>query len=182
METQEKILSAAEQLFANQGFDSTTIDQIAQEAGLTKGAVYYFFQNKADLFCRLVDPGIEYIEQHCRKVIYNGTDGHQTAFDLISCFVEQAYRYERIVRMLLGSQTADPAVQRIFDQRINRLVRCVEAQLYTGVTEGFLRPISVTLYAKLIIGMIYGLIALPEPPACEAAVRAIENMLRPLYR
>ena len=43
MSTQQLILSAAEFLFARHGYDNITIDQIARHAGLTKGAVYYFF-------------------------------------------------------------------------------------------------------------------------------------------
>ena len=120
MDNREKILSAAEQLFAQQGFDSTTVDQ--------------------------------------------------------------AYKYERIVRILLGSQPADPIVRRMFDERGKRLMRCVETLLYEGVTGNFLKPVSISLYARLIVGMIYGMIALPNPPAKEDAVRSLQGVLRSLYR
>lgn len=182
MDNKNRILAAAERLFAEQGFDSTTVDQVAQEAGLTKGAVYYFFKNKADLFCQLIDPGLAYLEKQSKAIMNKGGEGDETARDLIGCFVDLAYEYEKIFRILLGSQTADPAVRRMFDQRINRLLRCVEALLYEGIAGNFLMPVSVTLYAKLIVGMIYGLIALPAPPAKETAVSSIQAVLRSLYR
>ena len=182
MDNKDRILAAAEQLFAQQGFDSTTVDQIAQQAGLTKGAVYYFYKNKADLFCRLVDPGLAYIEKHSRSVMEDSREGDEKALDLIDCFVDQAYKYERIVRILLGSQPADPIMRRMFDERVKRLMRCVETLLYEGVTGNFLKPVSISLYARLIVGMIYGMIALPDPPAKEDAVRSLQGVLRSLYR
>jgi AcrR family transcriptional regulator len=48
--TREEILAAAQRLFVEQGFHATSVDQIAQAAGYTKGAVYSNFDAKEDLF------------------------------------------------------------------------------------------------------------------------------------
>lgn len=45
----EQILQAAMQLWASDGFDSTTVDAIAREAGLAKGTVYLYFKTKQDI-------------------------------------------------------------------------------------------------------------------------------------
>ena len=50
-----EILSAAMRAFARGGFHGTTIDDIAREAGLSKGAVYWHFEGKRELFFALVD-------------------------------------------------------------------------------------------------------------------------------
>lgn len=44
------ILAAAEELFLQKGVAHTSLEQIARYAGVTRGAVYWHFQNKADLF------------------------------------------------------------------------------------------------------------------------------------
>lgn len=49
-QTRQSLLSTARQLFAQQGVAKTSLDQIAQAAGLTRGAVYWHFANKAELF------------------------------------------------------------------------------------------------------------------------------------
>ena len=46
----ERILQAAEQLFARQGYASTTLAQIVRELGVTKPFVYYYFRNKQEIF------------------------------------------------------------------------------------------------------------------------------------
>ena len=50
MATRDSLLDAAEQLFQRQGVSRTTLAQIAAAAGVTRGAVYWHFKDKADLF------------------------------------------------------------------------------------------------------------------------------------
>ena len=52
--TRESLLDAAEILFLRQGVAATTLEQIAREAGLTRGAVYWHFENKISLFNAMV--------------------------------------------------------------------------------------------------------------------------------
>ena len=54
-QTRSAILLAAEQLFLDKGVASSTLEQIARAAGVTRGAVYWHFQNKAHLFHALLD-------------------------------------------------------------------------------------------------------------------------------
>lgn len=48
--TRQQILDAARQVFAEQGVSRTSLDQIAKAAGVTRGAIYWHFQNKSDVF------------------------------------------------------------------------------------------------------------------------------------
>jgi AcrR family transcriptional regulator len=48
--TREGLLGAAERLFTSNGFHPTSLDQIAAAAGYTKGAIYFNFESKEDLF------------------------------------------------------------------------------------------------------------------------------------
>ncbi|HEV7647889.1 MAG TPA: TetR/AcrR family transcriptional regulator [Actinophytocola sp.] len=51
----ERILAAAEELFAEAGFDATPTSKIAELAGVPKGLVHYYFHRKADLLTALVE-------------------------------------------------------------------------------------------------------------------------------
>ncbi|WP_444999456.1 TetR family transcriptional regulator [Halomonas mongoliensis] len=48
--TREALLDAAEEVFLEKGVARTSLEQIARHAGMTRGAVYWHFRNKADLF------------------------------------------------------------------------------------------------------------------------------------
>ena len=49
------ILGAARKLFAGEGFDATSIDDIAAKAGVAKGAVYHHFDSKEEIFTRVLE-------------------------------------------------------------------------------------------------------------------------------
>jgi TetR/AcrR family acrAB operon transcriptional repressor len=53
--TRESILDAAELLFAQQGVSTTTLQHIATAAGVTRGAIYWHFEDKASVFNALME-------------------------------------------------------------------------------------------------------------------------------
>ncbi|OAT48593.1 TetR family transcriptional repressor [Proteus hauseri ATCC 700826] len=64
-ETRQQIIDAAIRLFTVQGVSATSLSDIATDAGVTRGAIYWHFKNKVDLFteaCELTDLKIESLE------------------------------------------------------------------------------------------------------------------------
>ncbi len=59
--TRQQILETAQRLFADVGYDATSLQMIADEMGLTKAAVYYYFRAKADILHAIMQPGIRQI-------------------------------------------------------------------------------------------------------------------------
>ena len=57
-QTRQQILDTAQRLFAELGYDATSIQMIADELGLTKAAVYYHFRAKIDMLHAAMEPGI----------------------------------------------------------------------------------------------------------------------------
>jgi AcrR family transcriptional regulator len=53
--TRAQLIAAAAAVFARRGFDSASLDEVAEEAGLTKGAVYSNFDSKEELFEAVID-------------------------------------------------------------------------------------------------------------------------------
>ncbi|TVQ40892.1 MAG: TetR/AcrR family transcriptional regulator [Spirochaetaceae bacterium] len=54
-DSRARILSCAQELFAQQGFEGARVDEIARRAGVNKALIYYYFRNKQELFDRLVE-------------------------------------------------------------------------------------------------------------------------------
>ncbi len=52
----ERLLAAALALFVTRGYQATSTEEVAARAGLTKGAVYFYFKSKATVLDRLLDP------------------------------------------------------------------------------------------------------------------------------
>jgi len=54
IETRNQILDAAERLFGERGVSRTSLANIAEAAAVTRGAIYWHFEDKAELFCEMV--------------------------------------------------------------------------------------------------------------------------------
>ncbi|HXQ54432.1 MAG TPA: TetR/AcrR family transcriptional regulator [Actinomycetes bacterium] len=60
-QTRQELLSAAEACFVTRGFHATSVDQVAERAGYTKGAVYSNFAAKEDLFFAIYERRVEQV-------------------------------------------------------------------------------------------------------------------------
>jgi AcrR family transcriptional regulator len=58
-QTRQELISAAETCFVSQGFHASSVDQVAERAGYTKGAVYSNFASKEDLFFAVYERRVE---------------------------------------------------------------------------------------------------------------------------
>ena len=60
--TRQQILETAQRLFAELGYDATSLQMIADEMGLTKAAVYYHFRAKSEILHAAMLPGIQRLQ------------------------------------------------------------------------------------------------------------------------
>jgi TetR/AcrR family acrAB operon transcriptional repressor len=101
-ETRNRLLDAAEVLFQAQGVSQTSLQQIAQSAGATRGAIYWHFKDKADLFNAMMERVKLPLEAAAQKVA-GGADADP---------IEDV---ERMMVEALKLMTTDPQVRRVFD-------------------------------------------------------------------
>jgi TetR/AcrR family acrAB operon transcriptional repressor len=72
--TRHRLLDAAERLFHRNGVSHTSLQHIATEAGATRGAIYWHFKDKADLFNAMMERVTLPLEQSLQQVATNGVD------------------------------------------------------------------------------------------------------------
>ncbi|MGH6647076.1 TetR family transcriptional regulator [Aquabacterium sp.] len=72
--TRELLLDAAELVFSDKGVSQTSLQDIAQAAGVTRGAIYWHFKDKAALFNAMMDRSTSPIEETIVKVGQESTD------------------------------------------------------------------------------------------------------------
>ncbi len=58
-----EILTTAEQIFARQGYHTTTMETVAEECGWSKGTLYLYFKNKEDLFFSILIEKMEHFSE-----------------------------------------------------------------------------------------------------------------------
>jgi len=113
-ETQARILRAAMRLFAEHGYERTTIAAVASEAAVSRSAVFWHFGDKASLFTeasrQLLVPFVEELERNVERL-----DARQRVLELFSfyeAFVEKNRKtIETFVRWVLESPELRESLQ-----------------------------------------------------------------------
>lgn len=100
--TRQRLLDAAELLFQAQGVSQTTLQQIALKAGATRGAIYWHFKDKADLFNAMMERVTLPMEEGMRQAV---DAGENDPVALLERGIMDAFRLA----------TADPQVRRVFE-------------------------------------------------------------------
>ncbi|MEY4139313.1 MAG: hypothetical protein RLZZ371_1495 [Pseudomonadota bacterium] len=85
-ETRHQLLEAAQRVFAEKGVSRTSLQDIAQAAGVTRGAIYWHFKNKAELFNAMMDSAVLPMEQAMCQM---GHDPGQDTLIELECAVLQ---------------------------------------------------------------------------------------------
>lgn len=67
--TRKNLLKAGLKVFSGKGFAATRLEDIAKEAGVTRGAIYWHFKNKLELFCTLFVTSFEILFSDAQHIL-----------------------------------------------------------------------------------------------------------------
>jgi AcrR family transcriptional regulator len=155
-----KIIEAAQKTFALFGYKGTTVDQIAKMAGVGKGTIYNFFENKEELLGAI----IENLIVEMRKVADAALAEEVHLFDRLHRAIYGILMFRKehevIIRLSLevnelGSAVAQNALRTIEDE----VVGYIRNQLEKAVAGGRIRPcdpeITAFVLLKLYVSLVF---------------------------
>jgi AcrR family transcriptional regulator len=125
------LLAAARRVFLERGYYAATLDQIADEAGFSKGAVYSRFASKADMFLALLEDRIA--ERAAQNVRLAGEVAGTGNFAALLDLAERAERGAPGWRLLV----TEFRVHAARDPELNRRYAALHAQAVDGVAHIF---------------------------------------------
>jgi AcrR family transcriptional regulator len=174
----EQVLTVAVRVFNEQGYDATSISDLAAKLGLTKSALYHHFESKSAILALALDDALDALE----AVVDEAEAAHTEASERLRSIVRGAVRVLTAklpsVTLLLrvrGNSEVELAAlarRRVFDQRVTAIVR--EAQ-----REGLIRDdISAAVATRLLFGMINSVVEWYRPGGAVDPAELGEDILR----
>ncbi|GGP41508.1 TetR family transcriptional regulator [Streptomyces melanogenes] len=158
--TRQKLYEAAVTLIAEQGFSATTVDEIAERAGVAKGTVYYNFKSKTELFEELLRHGVGLLTaslQEAADVTHARGGSRVEALDaMIRAGLEFIHRYPAFTQLYVAELwRTNRAWQSTLMVVRQEAVAVVETVLREAVAEGELsEEIDIPLTAAALVGMV----------------------------
>ena len=155
--TRERILSAALELFAHQGFDATSTAQIEQAAGLSprSGALYKHFRSKEELWHAAVDSLFELLQRTMaeRTAGLRGVDQVTTAKLLVREFVTFSARNPQLHRIITQECKSDgPRMDWMVERHVRPRYEQTTAMLAALVRAGHLPDVPVAHLYYILTG------------------------------
>jgi TetR/AcrR family transcriptional regulator, cholesterol catabolism regulator len=173
VDTRQRLYEAAIDLIAERGYSATTVDEIAERAGVAKGTVYYNFPSKTALFEGLLAHGIGLLTADFRAAVA-GREPPAAIVELIRAELSFIGRYRSFAQLLLSEMWR---TNREWQQTLNLLrgeaVGVISDVLRAGVASGDFDPtLDVPLASSAVFGVCLGvavdwLVFQPDRPADE---------------
>ncbi|MCN9239801.1 TetR/AcrR family transcriptional regulator [Streptomyces sp. RY43-2] len=158
--TRQKLYEAAVTLIAEQGFSATTVDEIAERAGVAKGTVYYNFASKSGLFEELLRHGVGLLTASLREAAERTEVSGGTKVDALDAMIRAGLgfiaRYPAFTQLYVAELwRTNRAWQSTLMVVRQEVVAVIEGVLREGVAGGeFSDDIDVPLTAAALVGMV----------------------------
>jgi AcrR family transcriptional regulator len=153
-----EIVEAAMQVFAEKGFAAARLDDIAARAGVSKGALYLYFETKEDLFRAVVDqaiaPNLEGVWTAIAAHPGPLPDLLRTLAGRITALIG-ALPVGGVVKMVIGEAGNFPELARVWhDQLISHLLDALTEAVRKAQARGEVRAGDPRVYAIQVVGPI----------------------------
>ena len=158
--TKRKIFETSMKLFAEKGYDATSIEEITATVGVAKGTLYYHFSSKEEIFNFLIEEGI--------KLLQNSVDiktaKHNNYIDKIKAIVliqiKIVAKYENIITIILsqfwGTEQRNKKCQNLVYEYIGQIEKIVQEGIEKGeIKKGNTRAMAAEIYGLICSTLVY---------------------------
>ncbi|MBN1636932.1 MAG: TetR/AcrR family transcriptional regulator [Deltaproteobacteria bacterium] len=151
--TRNRILDAAEDLFAAKGFDATTVQEISNAARINKAMIYYYFKDKEGLLYAVVERTISHITDAITTYLDEADIAAEDMGAFLDFYIDFLAQNTNFVRLMFWEMLSGKHLEMIarnfflpmFTRTIERFTRWADL--------GFIRPLSPEHTLVSIVGM-----------------------------
>lgn len=143
--TRRQLMEAALRVFSQNGYAATTLDDIAREAGVTRGAIYWHFSNKADLYNTLVSE----VSSRASPVIDHALDEGGTVLDVlrrmfvrILSYMEEDEEFRAVQELVLFKTAVTPEMEEGMRKKVagtKQMIEVFSQMMKEGIDAGEIR-------------------------------------------
>jgi len=157
-ERPQQILEAAFRVFSAQGLHQATLDDVAREAGITKGTIYLYFPSKAALFSAMLKSRVNDILPPLEAA--GRRSGSTVGPDEMAAFGRRLYRfmcspaYLNMFRTIVGEAAQFPEVaEGVYRDGILAANKRMGEVLARGIAHGHFRAVDPVVASRAFAGM-----------------------------
>jgi AcrR family transcriptional regulator len=184
VDLRQRILQAAESLFADKGYAATSITDITTAAGVARSLIYYYFTDKRDLFFSILKDG----DAQILKIANEAYTCEGTTFDRLRVFMtrfsQMLVRRQSLMRIAMRAElNSSPHFDKRGKEGITGVTAILKQIIDEGIAAGELRKIDSEMTSQLIFGMVHTLVFMhlkhmPDSPEADNIEFAVSVLTR----
>lgn len=160
--TKRRIFNTAIKIFAEKGYDNTSVEEITAIAGVAKGSLYYHFHKKEDIFDMLLEEGKKLLQNN----IEIKTKNCQTALEKIKAIIliqiKVTVKYENFLNIVFseiwGKEEKNKKCKRAVFEYVNILEKIIKEGIENGeFYNGDIEAIASGIFGVTCSSLIYRL-------------------------
>ncbi|GAA3890048.1 TetR/AcrR family transcriptional regulator [Leifsonia kafniensis] len=184
--TKKAILEAALQLAATKGITGTTMDEVAELAGVAKGSVYYNFTNKDQLFEELMEQGVGALAEVLREA-RSGLHGWSAIEALVDTLLGRIQENSALAKLMAAEMfRTDRAWQKTLfalrHEALGEFAAAIAESAPAAKNNGTSELMASSVFGAVLMGGLEWLVFEPERSREEVAatiLQALGGQLRP---
>ena len=153
----DQILDAAMQVFAQKGFTRATNKDIAREAGITPGLIYYYFDSKEDLLKTIIETRspAQLMTTLPPQVFELPPEIFMRMLILRALSIIETDQFIQLTRMILPEVVHNTELEPIIFPMIRRLLEFLGTYFEVQMEKGALRRVDGVLTAQVMVGSVF---------------------------
>lgn len=155
LDRRKHIMGVAARVFAEKGYYATTIADIAQSAGIAKGTIYWYFNNKRTIMLSILDDIGKEITGTFAQILRDAPSGLDALLECVEPALQLLDRHGPIYLMyFLEIGSTDEAIQQKFRQMYQAVHAGARIAVERGIDEGKIRKVNPELAAYAVMGLV----------------------------
>lgn len=155
-QTKRQIFEKSMELFANKGYDSTSIEEITSVVGIAKGTFYYHFQKKEDIFYYLIEEGMNLLGNSIEIKTKKQNNCIDKIESIILIQIKVIMKYENFIRLILGEMWGTEERNKMCRRFIEEYIQIIENIVQEGIDKKEIqnknaRIIAYAIYATILL-------------------------------
>jgi AcrR family transcriptional regulator len=151
------ILQTAERLFGEKGYHRLSIDEIAKEAGVSKGLIFYHFTSKKVLVERILEDAMTAVFIKWDAIAQSGESGRAKLRAAVAASLDIFSSRPYLARIALFGGSGELEMKDTLINMRDKAILRMDALLSDGFATGEFRAVDTRTAATLILAMVTGL-------------------------
>ena len=150
--TKRKIFETSMKLFAEKGYDATSVEEITATVGVAKGTLYYHFSSKEEIFNFLVEEGVKLLKNSISIKTAKLDNNIDKLRAIVLIQIKVLVKYENFMTIILSQIWGSDTRSQVCRKYVFEYIQMIEEIVKDGIKKGEIIEADANVIASGIFG------------------------------